>query len=320
MLLDIEKLSVYYKGVSGKFKVLDEVSLRIERGDLISVVGESASGKSTLGQAIGMILPPNSVREGSIEFEGKNLLKLSENDSAKVRGTSVFMIFQNPLNSLNPVKNIGYQLMEAVKIRREREGGGYSEEEVKDEVMSTLEKLRLPDPKAILKRYPHQLSGGQVQRIVIAMALLLKPKLLIADEPTTALDVTIQAQVIKLLKDLNQETNMAILFITHDISLAYVLSDRIIVMYSGRIVERGSTESIIGKQGHPYTEGLINSIPNPASGKTRLYSIPGSPPSYTSAPKGCRFQPRCEKAFEKCSSEPPLITLGSEEVRCWLYG
>lgn len=319
MLLETKNLSVYYKGVSGKFKVLDNVNLDIEKGELVSIVGESASGKSTFGQAIGLILPPNSTKEGELLLNGRNLLKLNEKESSEIRGTSVFMIFQNPLNSLNPVKNVGSQLVEAVNIRKEREGIKASPGEVEKEVKATMDKLRLPDPETIFKRYPHELSGGQVQRIVIAMALLLKPKLLIADEPTTALDVTIQAQVISLLKELNRESGMAILFITHDISLAYVLSDRIIVMYSGRIVENGKTEDIIKSQKHPYTEGLISSIPDPANRGKKLYSIPGAPPSYLFSPTGCRFEPRCSKAFAKCTQEPPLIKLKEEEVRCWLY-
>lgn len=319
MLMEIKDLSVFYKGVTGRFKVLDHVNLNIEDRELISIVGESASGKSTLGQSIGMILPINSTKEGEIRFNGHNLIKIPENEASQVRGTSVFMIFQNPLNSLNPVKNVGTQLVEAVMVRNQREGIKISTQDAEKEVMIILEKLRLPNPENIFKRYPHQLSGGQVQRIVIAMALLLKPKLLVADEPTTALDVTIQAQVIKLLRDLNEESNMAIMFITHDISLAYVLSNKIVVMYSGRIVEQGSTEAIIKTPRHPYTVALIKSIPNLSNKGTRLYSIPGSPPSYLSSPLGCKFQQRCQLAFSKCNEEPPLIKLENEEVRCWLY-
>ncbi|TRM80170.1 peptide ABC transporter ATP-binding protein, partial [Sulfolobus sp. A20-N-F6] len=238
----------------------------------------------------------------------------------RYRGTWVFMIFQNPLNSLNPVKKVGFQLLEACKIRHQREGKKVGEEDLMKEVIEVLKDLRLPDPYAIIDRYPHQLSGGQVQRIVIGMALLLKPKLLIADEPTSALDVTIQAQVVNLFKQLNKELGTSILFITHDISLAYVIADRIIVMYAGRIMEDGNIEEVLKSPMHPYSQGLVASIPKGSKDQGRLSAIPGNPPSFFALPLGCKFNPRCDKVMDVCrQKEPPLIEKNGRRVRCWLY-
>lgn len=212
MLLTIRNLSVFYNTVVGKFKVIDDMNLDLEEGDIISLVGESASGKSTLGQVLTRMLPGTGSAEGEVIFDGKDVLKISENRMTEIRGTSIFMIFQNPLNSLNPVKTVGFQLIEAARIRRERDHLSTDESEMRKEAEESLISLRLPDADSIMRRYPHELSGGQVQRVVICMALLLKPKILIADEPTTALDVTIQAQVINLLRTLNKEMKMTIIF------------------------------------------------------------------------------------------------------------
>jgi ABC-type dipeptide/oligopeptide/nickel transport system, ATPase component len=257
LLLSIKNLNVSYNTVAGTYKVIDNLNLDIEKGELVSLVGESASGKSTLGQVISMMLPPVGFATGEVRLEGKNLLKLSEREATYVRGTTVFMIFQNPLNSLNPVKRIGDQLIEALNIKNERSHRTISEAEAVKEVVATLDSVRIPDPEKIIMRYPHELSGGQVQRVVISMALLLKPDLLIADEPTTALDVTVQAQVVTLLKDLNKKTGMSIIFITHDVGLAYVLSDRMLVFYAGRVMEKGKTVDLVSKPMHPYTTGLL---------------------------------------------------------------
>lgn len=320
LLLKIKNLNVSYNTVAGKYKVIDNLNLEIKEGELVSLVGESASGKSTLGQVISRMLPPVGIATGEVFLENVNVLKLSEKEMTKLRGTSVFMIFQNPLNSLNPVKRVGTQLLEALFIRSERANRQITEEEAKKEVIEAMTSLRLPDPEKIMERYPHELSGGQVQRVVICMALLLKPKLLIADEPTTALDVTIQAQVIKLLRDLNKETGLSIIFITHDVGLAYVLSNKMLVFYAGRVMELGKTVDLVKKPMHPYTSGLIASIPSAPKNTGKLYSIPGSPPSYLDLPEGCKFNPRCKFVFEKCrSKEPDAIQINDREIRCWLY-
>lgn len=320
MLLEISNLDVSYKTVLGKFKVIEDLNLSIKEGERIAMVGESASGKSTLGHVIASMLPQNADVKGSVKFEGTDLLKIGERDMNKLRGTSVFMIFQNPLNSLNPVKSVGFQLKEAVRIRNERQLKKSTDQDVTKEVIETLNSLRLPDPESMMKRYPHELSGGQVQRIVIAMALILKPKLLIADEPTTALDVTIQAQFLELLRKLNSDLHSALIFITHDIALANSVSDRLLVFYGGKVVEIGSTSNLTKSPMHPYTMGLIESIPRNTKKEKRLHSISGSPPTYMRLPSGCRFHPRCTKSLDKCSDkEPPEFTVEGRSVRCWLY-
>ncbi|WP_297215547.1 ABC transporter ATP-binding protein [Thermoplasma sp.] len=320
MLLSIKHLNVWYNTVAGKYKVIDDLNLDIDQGELVSLVGESASGKSTLGQVISRMLPPVGITSGEVILDGVDVLKLSEKEMTKIRGTTVFMIFQNPLNSLNPVKRVEDQLMEALAIRNSRMNIQMTVEEARNEVIKALASLRLPDPEKIMIRYPHELSGGQVQRVVICMALLLRPKLLIADEPTTALDVTIQAQVVKLLKDLNKDTKMTIIFITHDVGLAYVLSDRMLVFYAGRVMEQGQTVEVVKNPLHPYTSGLLASIPSSPKHTGKLYSIPGSPPSYLSLPAGCKFAPRCRFAFERCfQEEPSYIKKDNRLIRCWLY-
>jgi peptide/nickel transport system ATP-binding protein len=320
VLLEISKMSVSYKTILGEYKVIDSLDFKLEKGEKIAIVGESASGKSTLGLVIAGMLPPNSKTTGAVMFEGRDMLRMNEKEKTYLRGTSIFMIFQNPLNSLNPVKNVEYQLMECVSLRNQKLSINSSRETMLKEVNDTLVKLRMPDPSAIMRRYPHELSGGQVQRIVIAMALILKPKLLIADEPTTALDVTIQAQFLELIRELNSELGMSIIFITHDIALANVISDKLMVFYGGRVVETGKTTRLINEPKHPYTVGLIKSIPSSSKDKQRLFSIIGAPPAYLNLPNGCKFSPRCNKVMNKCILEEPKLTqIGEDMVRCWLY-
>ncbi|GAB6944303.1 ABC transporter ATP-binding protein [Vulcanisaeta sp. JCM 14467] len=324
VLLSIRDLYVGYKTVMGDLHVLDDINLDIDRGEIVGIVGESGSGKSTLGQAIARVLPGNAFVSGKIMVDGVNLLELSEKEMEKYRGTTVFMVLQNPFTSLNPVKTIGYQLMEAARIRMERGGERYSEDRAYEMAIQALKDLRFPDPEIIMLRYPHQLSGGQIQRVVLAMSLILKPKILIADEPTSALDVTIQAQVINLFKQLSKEMETAILFITHDISLAYVISTRLVVLYAGRIMEDGDIESVIREPMHPYTQGLIAGVPDLSkfvSGKVKLQSIPGNPPSFLDLPSGCKFHPRCPYVKDICKvQEPKLTRVNNRIVRCWLYG
>lgn len=320
MFLEVKNLDVYYKTVNGTSHVLDGFNLKMDQGGVVSIVGESGSGKSTLGLAITKLLPMSAIEKGEIYLDGTELVGLSESQITNYRGTTVFMIFQNPLNSLNPVKTVGSQLAEAVRIRSRRKNENLTADEIYNEAVQTLKLMRLPDPQSIMTRYPHELSGGQVQRVVISMALILKPKLLIADEPTTALDVTIQAQVINLLKEMNKTYKMSIIFITHDLSLAYVLSDQVIVMYAGRIMEQGVSESLIRKPLHPYTAGLLMSVPTKSKDAGPLFSISGAPPSFFNLPKGCKFFPRCKEAFTPCGDrEPAIVPVDSSMVRCWLY-
>lgn len=316
-LLEVNDLSVGYKALAGKFTVLHNINFSLEEGEIVGIVGESGSGKSTFGHAIIRLLPPNSfIEKGSIIFQGKDLVKLNEKEMTKVRGTGIFMILQNPLNSLNPVKRIGDQLLEAVKVKKP----GVDEKEANEIVLNAVKDVRLPDPEEIIKKYPHQLSGGQIQRVVIAMALILRPKILIADEPTSALDVTIQAQIVKLFKQLRDEEKISIIFISHDISLVYAIADRLVVMYAGRIMEDGSIEDVIKSPLHPYTQGLISSIPSITKKDGGLKAIEGSPPSFLVLPMGCKFNPRCDRVMEKCKmKEPELVEVKGRKVRCWLY-
>lgn len=323
-MLSIRNLSVSYRTIYGKLNVLDNVDLDIDRGEIVGIVGESGSGKSTLGQAITRLLPPSAVVNGSIQIDGKDLLSLSEGEVTKYRGTSVFMVLQNPFTSLNPVKTVGYQLLEAARIKMERSGEKWNEDKGYEMSINALKDLRFPDPDVIMRKYPHQLSGGQIQRVVLAMSLILKPKVLIADEPTSALDVTIQAQVVNLFKELNKKLDISILFITHDISLAYVISSRLVVLYAGRIMEDGGdVESVIREPSHPYTQKLIAGVPDMSkfvSPDVKLESIPGQPPSFMQLPSGCKFNPRCPFVMDVCKQrEPELIKMDKRRVRCWLY-
>ena len=322
MLLEVKDLNIYYRAGKSEMKVLDNFNLTLDKGDIISIVGESGSGKSTFGYALAGLLPANGRSEGVIDFSGTNIVNLTDTEMTSLRGTSIFMIFQNPLNSLNPVKNVGSQLLDALRIRLQRQGKDISDNAaMMSEIIDVMKKLRFSDPENIITRYPHELSGGQVQRTVIAMALLLKPKILIADEPTTALDVTIQAQVIELLRDMNKTMGTSIIFITHDIGLAYVISQQILVFYAGRLMEQSDSDAFIKKPLHPYTAGLLASIPNTSKESGNLFTIKGSPPSFLSLPKGCKFWPRCHMIIPGCdTNEPNLIDVDGSKVRCWLYG
>ncbi|BAK54819.1 ABC transporter ATP-binding protein [Sulfurisphaera tokodaii] len=320
-VLEVKNLSVGYKSLVGKFRVLHNVTFNVESGEIIGIVGESGSGKSTLGHSIIRLLPPNAYFEGGeILFQGKDITKIPEKEMVNIRGNGIFMIFQNPLNSLNPVKSVEYQLLEAVRVKASRDGKNFDEKEAKEIILNAVKDVRLPDPEEIIKKYPHQLSGGQVQRVVIAMALILRPKILIADEPTSALDVTIQAQVVKLFKQLREEEGISILFISHDISLVYAIADRIMVMYAGRIMEDGNIEEVIKNPMHPYTQGLVSSIPTISKKEGELRVIEGSPPSFLVLPTGCKFHPRCNKVMDICKNkEPELKEINNRRVRCWLY-
>ncbi len=320
--LQVRDLSIVYRTIYGDLKAVNKLNLTLAKGESVAIVGESGSGKSTLGLATVRLLPGNAkYSEGSITLDGQEIEKLKESDLTKMRGSSVFMIFQDPLNSLNPVKRIKDQMLEALHTRSSRDGVSLDKEAGQREIIESLRSVRMPDPELIMNRYPHQLSGGQIQRVVIAMGLLMRPKLLIADEPTSALDVTIQAQVLKLMRDLQREYGMSILFVTHDISIAYSISDRIVVMYAGEIVEDGPTEKVIRKPLHPYSQALIASIPRKSKDQGDLTTISGSTPNMLNPPSGCRFHPRCPFVMEKCIAySPNFINNDDRRVRCFLYG
>ncbi len=321
-LLEINNLSIVYRTPFGIVKALDDVSLSLDKGESLAVVGESGSGKSTLALAIARLLPPNArYVSGSIIFDGIDILRLSESEFRKIRGTGIFMVFQEPFTSLNPVYKAKDQLLEALRIRYEREGVVFDESKAINEIISVLRDVRMPDPELIIERYPHQLSGGQIQRVMIAMGLLMRPKLYIADEPTSALDVTVQAQLLKLLKDLKREYGISILFITHDIAVASVIGDRIAVLYAGQLMELGDTKSVIYDPRHPYTKALLNSVPRISKYEGKLPIIGGSVPNLLNPPSGCRFHPRCPYAMDVCKKEvPKIIKVNNTYVRCHLYG
>ena len=320
--VSIRNLSVSYSTVYGTVKALNSVNLDIEKGESVALVGESGCGKSTLGHSIVRLLAPNARYDsGTIELEGKDVIKMKGREVTRMRGLDAFMIFQDPLNSLNPVKRVDVQLLEALRMRYKMEGKPFAEEDAYKEAEDKLTDVRMPDPEKIMTRYPHQLSGGQIQRVVISMGLLMRPKLLIADEPTSALDVTIQAQVLMLLRDLQRTYRMSIIFITHDINVAYAVSDRMVVMYAGEVVESNTSEQMIKSALHPYAQALIKSVPRTTKKEGRLTAIAGAPPNMLHPPMGCRFHPRCPYAMEICRTKsPPPVRKGEADVRCFLHG
>jgi peptide/nickel transport system ATP-binding protein len=321
LLLDIEGLHVTYETIYGPIEALNGLSLQVDRGESVAIVGESGCGKSTLGLAIVKLLPPNGrYNGGSLNLDGRDITKISNREATAIRGSEAFMIFQDPLNTLNPVKRVSAQLIEALRTRYKREGKDLDEGEAYDEGVAELKKVRLPDPEILMERYPHQLSGGQIQRVVIAMGLILKPKLLIADEPTSALDVTIQAQVLKLMNDLKKEYNLSVLFITHDISVAHAAADKFLVMYAGELSELGPAADVTHKPLHPYSQALVNSIPRKSRKEGELPVIPGSPPNMLDPPAGCRFHPRCPMVMQRCRTDSPKVSKPEGRLlRCWLF-
>ena len=320
--VSIQNLSVSYSTVYGTVRALNSINLDIQKGESVSIVGESGCGKSTLGHSIVRLLAPNAKYDtGRIELEGKDVIKLRGAELTRMRGADAFMIFQDPLNSLNPVKRVDVQLLEALQMRYKMEGKDFVEEEAYKEAQDKLTDVRMPDPEKIMVRYPHQLSGGQIQRVVISMGLLMRPKLLIADEPTSALDVTIQAQVLMLLRELQRTYRMSIIFITHDINVAYAVSDRMVVMYAGEIVESNASEKMVRSALHPYAQALIKSIPRTTKKEGRLTAIAGSPPNMLHPPAGCRFHPRCQYVMDICRvKSPPPVEKDGAIVRCFLHG
>ncbi len=310
-LMSVESLEITYMALGGRIKAVDGISFSLEQGEWMTVVGESGSGKSTLAYAImRLVPPPGKITGGKIVFDGMNLLELDKEKLRKIRGKEIAMVFQDPMTSLDPLRRVGDQ---AAELFVEHEG--LDMEEAKKRAEEAMRSVRLP--QHVLNSYPHQLSGGQRQRVMIAMAMSLRPKLLIADEPTTALDVLVQEGIMELLNSMKEE-GTSILLITHDLSLAANWSDRIMVMYAGRLAELGNTEDLVERPLHPYTKGLLDSVPDLWSDK-EVKPIEGNPPDMRYPPPGCRFHPRCPMAMEICSKkEPPILSIDKRIVSCWL--
>ena len=317
-LLEVKNLHTYFKTKRGIVKAVNDVSYSVSSGRTLGLVGESGSGKSVSAMSILRLLDANGyIDSGSIVFDGQELTTLSLNDMYKIRGNAISVIFQEPMTSLNPVFSIEKQISEPFIIHQ-----GMSKKQAAKMVVKMLSDVKIPNPEVVAKQYPHQLSGGMRQRVMIAMALACKPKLLIADEPTTALDVTIQAQILRLMNDLKKELGTSILFITHDLGVINQMADDVAVMYCGQIVKKSPSRNIFAGSDfmHPYTEGLLNSIPRlDASGDERLESIPGAVPHPLNLPKGCKFAPRCKYATERCmNEEPDLVPINDEQqIRCF---
>lgn len=320
-LIEIKNLHTQFFTDNGVVKAVDNINFSMKRGEVLGIVGESGCGKSVTALSImGLIpTPPGRITEGSVTFEGRSLLNLSKREFRHIRGNHIAMIFQDPMTSLNPVFTVGNQISEAIILHQR-----LSKRNALKKVMNMLIQVGISEPKRRIKEYPHQLSGGMQQRVMIAMALSCEPTLLIADEPTTSLDVTIQAQIVDLMRHLRNKYGMAIMFITHDLGLIAENADNIIVMYAGKIVEKADVYTIFEKPAHPYTQGLINSVPTideHSVGKAMLKTIPGIVPNLLDLPNGCRFQDRCSYAFEPCAKkEPPLYELEQGHfVACFLH-
>jgi oligopeptide/dipeptide ABC transporter ATP-binding protein len=316
-LLNVSELEISFKTESGTVTAVAGVSFSLRQGETLGIVGESGCGKSVTSLSIMRLLPnpPGRISGGRIEMNGRNLLDLSEREMRDVRGNAISMIFQEPMTSLNPVFTIGRQIDEAILLHKK-----VSKREARALTIEILQKVGIPRPEQIAKEYPHQLSGGMRQRVMIAMALVCEPQLLIADEPTTALDVTIQAQILDLMDRLKRETGTSILLITHDLGVVAEMCDRVLVMYAGQVVEEASAEALFANPQHPYTVGLLNSIPHADRKTERLPSIAGNVPSLAEMPAGCRFAPRCPVATAKCHKHnPQLLTVADKhKTRCWV--
>jgi oligopeptide transport system ATP-binding protein len=310
-LLQVRDLQVEFRTRDGVAKAVNGVNYSVRAGETLAILGESGSGKSVSSQAVMGILdsPPGFVTGGEILFKGRDLLKLGNEERRKIRGAQMAMVFQDALSSLNPVHTVGYQLGEMYRVHK-----GTSKKDAKLKAVELMEKVGIPGAKERVNQYPHQFSGGMRQRVMIAMALALEPDLIIADEPTTALDVTVQAQVMELLAELQREYNMGLILITHDLGVVADVADKIAVMYAGRIVETAPVHELYARPSHPYTKGLLQSIPRLDQKGQELYAIKGLPPNLLRIPAGCAFNPRCPMAQEICRSEvPPLHAVTDED-------
>ena len=316
-LVSLKNLKTYFLTAEGVVKAVDGVNLNIGKEEVLGLVGESGCGKSTVALSImRLVREPGKIVGGEILFDGEDLLSKSEGEMRKIRGAEIAIIFQNPMSSMNPVFTVGSQIAEAIKLHQ-----NIQKHEIKEKIAEILGKVGIPDPLERMKDYPHEYSGGMAQRAMIAMALSCNPKLLIADEPTTNLDVTIQAQILELMKGLRKDFGASILLIGHDLGVISELSDRIAVMYAGKVVEYSGLTGIFEKAKHPYTRALLESVPRLDVETERLRIIPGTVPRLINPPSGCRFHPRCEHAMKICSEQEPQFTeVGQEHrVACYLY-
>ncbi len=315
-LLEVRNLVVQFPGRRGTLTAVDDISFSLREGEVLGVVGESGAGKSLTGSAIiGLLDPPGRIASGEILLDGRRIDNLPYEEMRQVRGREIGMVFQDPLTSLNPLYTIGRQLMETIQTHTD-----LSESAARTRALDLLAEVGIPSAERRIDHYPHQFSGGMRQRVVIALALCINPRLIIADEPTTALDVSIQAQIIALLKRLCREHDAAVVLITHDMGVIAETADRVAVMYAGRLAEIGSVRDVVKRARHPYTEGLMGSIPMVGHENETLVQIDGSMPRLTAIPKGCAFNPRCPKVFERCRQERPnLMPTDTNEAACWLY-
>lgn len=317
-LIEVKKLVTQFSGKNGTVTAVDGVSFHIKKGETLGIVGESGCGKSVTSMSILRLIPPQSgkIASGEILFKGKDLTRLNQKEIRQIRGNEIAMIFQDSMTGLNPVMTIGKQLVETITAHSKMD-----KKQAWKRAEEMLMKVGIPSPAQRLKEYPHQLSGGMRQRVMIAMALSCNASLFIADEPTTALDVTIQAQILELMRELKEKENKSIMLITHDMGVVAEMADEVMVMYAGKEMEYGDVKSIFKHPLHPYTQGLLKSIPRlDQNSAERLFNIPGAVPDLSEMPKGCRFCTRCTQAQSKChEQEPGLYDIGGQKVRCWKY-
>jgi oligopeptide transport system ATP-binding protein len=309
-LLEVRDLRTYFDTADGVVKAVDGISFQLKRGETLGIVGESGSGKSVTNLSLLRLIPqpPGRIVSGEVMFNGQDILKLNEGEVREIRGRRIAMIFQDPMTSLNPFMKISRQLMEITELHL-----GHNKRQSFDHAVKMLEMVGIPDAKRRINGYPHEFSGGMRQRVMIAMALSCQPELLIADEPSTALDVTIQAQILELIKTLKEVTGTSVILITHDLGVVAGMTDQCIVMYAGKVFEQAPTRELFALPGNPYTKGLLRSVPDPLDEKGALYQIPGHPPDVAHLPNGCPFAPRCERAEEICEREfPPFVQLNAE--------
>jgi len=318
VILDVRDLRTYFHVMDGTVRAVDGVDFRIKRGGRLAIVGESGCGKSVTALTIMRLIdqPPGEIASGEVWFDGRDLLALSEHEMRQVRGGEIAMIFQEPMTSLNPVLTVGDQIMEAVKLHQD-----VGSKEAREIAIEALRDVGVPAPERRTEQYPHELSGGMRQRVMIAMALSCRPKLLIADEPTTALDVTIQRQILELIKVLQERTGTALLLITHDLGVVAETVDEVVVMYAGRIMETGTVNEVLLEPRHPYSRGLLESIPSRGRRGQPLHVIKGVVPNPFRMPAGCKFEPRCPYRWDQCKAEEPQLydLSGGRSSRCWLH-